>query len=204
MGHCFVCRTALHCVEQCPIKGHHILFCKRLDNPHRECFALSIGWLDHSYVITGWDDDCQGLVETLAKEAKWKDREAHNDAEAACWEVKAPDGWGITPPTSPIHEGWPSVPIDAGSGTWPLPSNIVPLHPDGWPDLSPPVQDRVRVTFEVKSSVGDSEEHSTCRSLVIIGCLSVLDLLSFLCHSAISTSVRSCAPYGSRGRIDQV
>jgi hypothetical protein len=179
------------------------LFYKRLDNPHRECFASSTG-LDCSYVITGWGDDCLGLVEMLAKEAEWKDRKVHNNAEAARWELEAPDGWGNTPPTSPIHEGWPGVPIDAGSGTWPLPSDIVLLHPDGWPNLSPPVQDGVRVTIEVESSVGDLEEHSACRSLVIIGCLSVLNLLSFLCHSAVGTSIGSCAPCGSRGGVDQV
>jgi hypothetical protein len=49
------------------------------------------------YVISGWDDDCPGLVEMLAREAEWKAREAHNDAEAASWEVEAPDGWGNTP-----------------------------------------------------------------------------------------------------------
>jgi hypothetical protein len=59
------------------------------------------------YVLSGWDDDCSGLVETLVREAEWKDREAHNDAEAACWESEAPDGWGNTPPVSPVYEGWP-------------------------------------------------------------------------------------------------
>jgi hypothetical protein len=34
-GRCFSCRNAVHCVEQCPVKGHHVLFCKRLDNLHR-------------------------------------------------------------------------------------------------------------------------------------------------------------------------
>jgi hypothetical protein len=34
-GHCFVCRPALHHVEQCPVKGHYVLFCKRLDDPYR-------------------------------------------------------------------------------------------------------------------------------------------------------------------------
>jgi hypothetical protein len=81
------------------------LFCKQLDNPHSECFDLSTGWLDHLYVLSGWDDDCAGLVETLAREAEWKDREAHNNTEAARWESEAPDGWGNTPPVSPICEG---------------------------------------------------------------------------------------------------
>jgi hypothetical protein len=87
-----VCRTALHRVEQCPVKGPHVLFCKWLDNPHRECFDLLTGWLDRLYILLGWDDDCSGLVEMLVREAEWKDREAHNDAEAAHWESEAPDG----------------------------------------------------------------------------------------------------------------
>jgi hypothetical protein len=41
----------------------------------------------------------------LAREAEWKHREVHNDAEAAHWAVEAPDGWGHTPPTSPVQEG---------------------------------------------------------------------------------------------------
>jgi hypothetical protein len=35
-------------------------------------------------------------VETLAREAEWKWREAHNDAVVASWEVEAPDSWGNT------------------------------------------------------------------------------------------------------------
>jgi hypothetical protein len=192
-GRCFMCCTAVHRVAQCSIRGPHVLFCKRLDNPHCEYSASSTGWLECSYIILGWDDDCLGLVEMLKREAEWKERGAHNNAEVAYCKVEAPNGWGNTPPTSPVHEGWPGVPIDANRGTWPLPSEIVPLCPDGWPNLSPPVQDGVRVTIEVKLSIEDSEEHSACRSLMVIGCLSVLDLLSFLCHSTIGTSIRSCA-----------
>jgi hypothetical protein len=65
----------------------------------------------------GWDDDCLGLVETIKREDEWKEREAHNDTEAACWAVEAPDGWGNTPPTSPVPEGWPGVPVDANRET---------------------------------------------------------------------------------------
>jgi hypothetical protein len=44
------------------------------------------------YFVSGWDNDCPGLVETLAKEAEWKRREAHNDAASISWEVEALDG----------------------------------------------------------------------------------------------------------------
>jgi hypothetical protein len=131
-------------------------------------------------------------VETLAREAEWKWRDTHNDTEAARWAVEAPDGWGNTPPTSPIQEGWPGVPADTNQKTWPLLSDAVLLRPDGWPDLLPLVQDRVRVTIKVVSSVRGIEEHSAYRSLVVIGHLSVHDLLSFPCHSAVGTSFRSC------------
>jgi hypothetical protein len=96
----------------------------------------------------------------LVREVEWKWREEHNDAEAAHWAIEAPDGWGNTPPTSPIQEGWPGILVDTNCETWPLLSDIVPLHSDGWPDLSPPVQDGVRVTVEVVTSVGDFEDHS--------------------------------------------
>jgi hypothetical protein len=35
-GHCFVCHTATRRTEKCSVRGHHVLFCKRLDDPHRE------------------------------------------------------------------------------------------------------------------------------------------------------------------------
>jgi hypothetical protein len=40
--------------------------------------------------------------------------------------------------------------------------------------------------------------------LMIIDCLSVIDLLSSLCHSTVGTSIGSCAPRGSCGGVDQV
>jgi hypothetical protein len=71
---------------------------------------------------------------------------------------------------------------------------VVPLHPDGWPDLSPHSLDGVQVTIEVLSSIKGVEGYSACRSLVSLGCLSVSDLLSFLYYSAVGTSLRSCTP----------
>jgi hypothetical protein len=63
---------------------------------------------------------------------------------------------GGTCPASPnIEEGWPGVrPKD---WCFPCLSDDVPLHPDGWPDLSLPVSDGVQVTIKVKSTVEDVE-----------------------------------------------
>jgi hypothetical protein len=139
----------------------------------------------------------------LAREAERTEREVHNDEEATRWEVEAPDGWGGTCPSSPIlvSKSWPSARV-VENGTWPLLTNVVPLRPDGWPVLSPPVQDGISVTIEVQTTVKGSEGHSACRSLLIIGYLSVPDLLSSLCHNTVSTSIRSCAPRRSGGRVD--
>jgi hypothetical protein len=92
-------------------------------------------------LLTGWDDDCPGLVATKLREAEWQEKQDHNNAVAASWAVEAPDGWGNTPPTSPVQEGWPGVPADVNQDTWPLLSDVVPLRPDGWPDLSPQVSE---------------------------------------------------------------
>jgi hypothetical protein len=69
---------------------------------------------------------------------------------------------------------------------------VVPLRPDGWPDLSPHPLDGVQVTIEVVSSIEGVKGYSACRSLVSLGCLSVPDLLSSLYYSAVSTSLGSC------------
>jgi hypothetical protein len=51
------------------------------------------------------------------------------------------------------------------------------------------VEGGVKVSIEVHLDLEDSvKEHPACRSHVFIGYLSVPDLLSFLCHSAIGTS----------------
>jgi hypothetical protein len=60
-------------------------------------------------LLTGWDDDCPGLVATKAREVVWWERQDHNDAEAAQWAVEAPDGWGGEEVARPIEEGWPGV-----------------------------------------------------------------------------------------------
>jgi hypothetical protein len=63
----------------------------------------------------------------------------------------------------------------------------------------PSVEGGVEVSIEVHLDLKDSEEERpACRSLVFMGCLSVPDLLSFLCYSAVGTSRRSCASSCSR------
>jgi hypothetical protein len=66
----------------------------------------------------------------LAREAEWKEKEVHNDAEAAQWAVEAPNGWGNTSLSSPVCEAWPGTGV-MEDGTWPLPTDVVPLCPDG-------------------------------------------------------------------------
>jgi hypothetical protein len=39
-SHCFVCHHALHRSESCPQCSLGFLFCKRLDDPHRESFVF--------------------------------------------------------------------------------------------------------------------------------------------------------------------
>jgi hypothetical protein len=59
------------------------------------------------------------------------------------------------------------------------------------------VEGGIKVFIEVYLDLEDSEkERPTCRSLVFIGYLSVPDLLSFLCHSTVSTFGGSCTFFG--------
>jgi hypothetical protein len=112
--------------------------------------------------LTGWDDDCSGLVATKAREAEWQKRQDHNNAEAARWAVEVPDGWGGVEVVRPvIEEGWPGVrPEDHG-----YPSEEGPLGPDGWLDLSLPSSGGVLVTM--MTTVEKGEGHSTCRLLML-------------------------------------
>jgi hypothetical protein len=193
-----VYHTAPHHVKQCPIRD--ITFCSvdvwtipivRVE--------ISVWYLSNSYFGLGWDDGCPGLVETLAREVEWKWREEHNDAEVASWAQEAPDGWGNTPPVSPIVDSWPHVqPEDQ---CFPVSDDLL-LCPNGWLDLLLPTSDSIHITVEIRSIVKEAEGHSTCRLLVPLGYLSVLDLLSFLCHSTIGTSLGSCTPCHSSGRVD--
>jgi hypothetical protein len=119
---------------------------------------------------------CPGLVAAREREAKWKSEE----------------GWWETAPTS-SDAGWGISEDDPRCQEW-LGSRaklVTTLHAMscGWPS----VEGGIEVSVEVWSDLSDSEERPACRSLVPIGCLSVLDLLSFLCYSAVGTSRRSYA-----------
>jgi hypothetical protein len=94
-------------------------------------------------------------------------------------------GWDISE-DDPRRQGW--LASDA--------KLVTTLHAmsRGW--LS--VEGGIEVSVEVRSDLLDSEERPTCRSLVSIGCHSVPDLLSFLCHSAVGTSGRSYTSPHSR------
>jgi hypothetical protein len=102
---------------------------------------------------------------------KWK-------SEAEWWEtapISGDVGWDI-PKDDPRHQEW------LGSSA----KLVTTLHAlsCGWSS----VEGGVKVSVEVCSDLSDSEERPTCRPLVSIGCLSVPDLLSSLCYSAIGTS----------------
>jgi hypothetical protein len=98
----------------------------------------------------------------------------HNDAVVASWKVEALDSWGNTPPTSLIIDGWPGVQPEDQCGSFPCLSDVMPLCPNGWPDLSPHASDGVHVTVEVRSIIKGVKGYSACRSLVFLGYLSVL------------------------------
>jgi hypothetical protein len=114
----------------------------------------------------------------MREELQWKAIEEKNAA------IK----WGgFAGSWSSSEDGWPGVPSDA---MWPSPSEG-PLRVGDWPDLEVGVEVSVEVHSDV---VGLLREDSTCRSLMIIECFSVSNLLSLLCHSAVSTSLGSCSP----------
>jgi hypothetical protein len=106
-------------------------------------------------------------------------------------------------PSSPL-EGWPGVPMDDERRVeWLASESRVstsyPPHNCGWPS----VEGGIEVAIEVCSDIVELErKRSTCRSLVIIDCLSVPDLLSLLCHSAVGTSLGSCVSSGSHRGVD--
>jgi hypothetical protein len=122
-------------------------------------------------------------------ELRWKAIEERNLA------IK----WGeFADSVASSEDGWPGVPSDA---EWPSHSEGL-LRADGWPDLEVGIE----VSVEVRSDVEDlSRGNSTCRSLMIIGCFFVSNLLSLLCHCAVGTSPGSCSPFDhSRQGFDQV
>jgi hypothetical protein len=130
----------------------------------------------------GWDAHCPGLAATLVREAKWKAKEQSN-----C------ERWA-TAPTSSNTGGWDVPEDDPHHKEWEESNNKLvvdsPLVSQGWPS----VEGGVEVLIEVCSDLKESEEECpTYRLPVFTDCFSVIDLLSHLCHSTISTSGGSCA-----------
>jgi hypothetical protein len=128
-------------------------------------------------------------VATMEGELQWKAIEERNLA------IK----WGeFADSLTSSEDGWPGVP---SSAEWPSHSEGL-LRADGWPDLEVGIE----VSVEVRSDVEDlSRGNSACRSLMLIECFSVSNLLSLLCHHAIGTSSGSCSPSNcSRRGFDQV
>jgi hypothetical protein len=126
----------------------------------------------------------------LPKEAEWKVKETQNDVQE----------WGVdSRPTTPLEEGWGAPMDDEHRAEWSTSDSKVSVS---YPSINcswPSVEGGVEVAIEVRSNVVESESGcSACRSLMLIDCLSVPDILSSLCHSAIGTSTGSCTLSGSR------
>jgi hypothetical protein len=124
-----------------------------------------------------------------AREAEWKAKEENNYTQ----------DWGAdSHPSTLLEDGWDAPVDDKRRAEWSASDSKVSVsNPSitlGWPS----VEGGVEVSIEVRSDIAEPESgRSTCRSLMIIVCLSVRDLLSSLCHSTVSTSPGSCTFSGS-------
>jgi hypothetical protein len=96
------------------------------------------------------DNNCEGLIRTIAREKEWENRQVQNDTIE----------WGKRSHSeTPVEEGWPSVPTDA---VWPPYDAGDSTHTHGWPS----VKRGVEVVVEVCSDASKHQrEHSACRSL---------------------------------------
>jgi hypothetical protein len=97
-----------------------------------------------------WDNDCEGLVRTIAREKEWEKCQAFNNTIE----------WGKNDGSeASLEKGWPSVPADA---VWPSYDTGNLTHTHGWPS----VKGRVEVVIEIHSSVRDLvERRTTCRCI---------------------------------------
>jgi hypothetical protein len=128
-----------------------MLFCKCLDDPHREFFSgvSAVALVDDWH--TGWDAHCPGLTAARKRESDWR-------SEAERWETASSNsnaGWDI-PADDPHHLGW-----QASND-----KQIATLHAvsSGWTS----VEGGIEVSIKVHSSVGDlAEARTTCRCLCI-------------------------------------
>jgi hypothetical protein len=127
----------------------------------------------------GWDTHCPGLAEAQKGEAEWKEKEQVWSSAP----TNSTSGWDVTE-DDPYHYRWVASDAKLFTTLYAMSRGV-----------RPSVEKGIEVSIEVHSDL--QEEHPTCRSLVPIGYLSVLDLLSFLCYSAVDTSNRSCTSFGS-------
>jgi hypothetical protein len=105
-----------------------------------------------------------------------------------------------------FFSSWPGVPEDdERRKEWTasesrVTTSYLPIN-RGWPSI----EGGVEVTVEVCSDASKpKEECSACRSLMILDCFSVFDLLRILCHSVVGTSFGSYTPSSSCGGTDQI
>jgi hypothetical protein len=105
-----------------------------------------------------WDDDCEGLIRTVACEEEWRRCDESNTMVQ--WGVfDVTEGWEVPPPASLAWEV-----VIAKAGTWPS-KELVEAQVAAWLGFLPD-HIEIEVTVEKCSSVGGfAGEHSACRSL---------------------------------------
>jgi hypothetical protein len=123
------------------------------------------------------------LEETRRKEVDWKEKEqvwvsAPTNSTSGGWEVNLDDQWWVA-----SDEKLFTTFYAMSRGIWPS------------------VEGGVEVVIDVHSVLEGpvDKECSTCRLLVFVDCLSVIDLLSFLHYTTIGTSDGSCTSLGPYG-----
>jgi hypothetical protein len=95
-----LCVRMLFTAPSIALCGGHLLFYVSVLITHIICaLPCRQGLFTNRFRSTGWDDDCDGLVKTIAREKEWEERERHN--EAVQWGV-GETGWGTTLPVSPV------------------------------------------------------------------------------------------------------
>jgi hypothetical protein len=127
-----------------------MLFCKRLDDPHRACLLYRFVY-PNSRFVAGWDAQCAGLVESKRREAEWKEKE---------------QVWSSVP-TNGTDDGWG---VAEGDDRWvgsdeSLFTTIYAMSRGTWPS----VERGIEVTIDVQSVLEGSmdKERSACRCLRI-------------------------------------
>jgi hypothetical protein len=108
-----------------------------------------------------------------------------------------------TCPSTPLEEGWGTPVNDERQAEWSASdSKVLVSYPScnhSWPSIKGGVEVAIEVCLDAMEL---ERECSACRSLMIIDCLSVPDLLSLLCHNAIGTSFGSCVSSGCYHGVD--